>query len=264
MTVKALKKQLMAAIAMVVVSAIALSSSTYAWFANNAQVSATGLAINAQAEGTMLIIAATEDGLSSKGTSVGLNLSGANLHPVHPIYEIGSAITAWNHRYSDSFNTAITATSAAEAAKTITVTDNVGKDGNDAYYLTGSVWIALDNANSSATAANLRPTEVTIAGGGGEAKLLKTARVMMVVEDKVVGVYSCDGQITTDRSADGTNSFVFGTIGEGSDIIKSPLNAGDKVKVDLYIYFDGRDENCTSEKFDATQVTVTLKFGATI
>ena len=37
-SVKALKKQLAAAIAMVLVAAVALGSSTYAWFVNNTMV----------------------------------------------------------------------------------------------------------------------------------------------------------------------------------------------------------------------------------
>ena len=41
MNVKTLKKQLMAAIAMVLVAAIALGSSTYAWFVSNNTVTAT-------------------------------------------------------------------------------------------------------------------------------------------------------------------------------------------------------------------------------
>ena len=40
-SVKALKKQLGAAVAMVCVAAVALGSSTYAWFVNNARVTAT-------------------------------------------------------------------------------------------------------------------------------------------------------------------------------------------------------------------------------
>ena len=40
MNVKHLRKQLMAAIAMVLVAAIALGSSTYAWFVNNSKVTA--------------------------------------------------------------------------------------------------------------------------------------------------------------------------------------------------------------------------------
>ena len=46
--VKALKKQLAAAIAMVCVAAVALGSSTYAWFVSNNQVKATTSTISAQ------------------------------------------------------------------------------------------------------------------------------------------------------------------------------------------------------------------------
>ena len=54
-SVKALKKQLAAAIAMVMVSAIALSSSTYAWFAANNKVSATNMQVTATTSGSLVI-----------------------------------------------------------------------------------------------------------------------------------------------------------------------------------------------------------------
>ena len=47
-SVSALKKQLAAAIAMVLVAAVALGSSTYAWFVSNNQVTATTTQIAAQ------------------------------------------------------------------------------------------------------------------------------------------------------------------------------------------------------------------------
>ena len=55
MNVKALKKQLMAAIAMVCVAAVALSSATYAWFVNNATVTATGAEVTASTAYSLLI-----------------------------------------------------------------------------------------------------------------------------------------------------------------------------------------------------------------
>lgn len=48
MNSKAIKRQLLAAIAMVLVATLALGSSTYAWFVNNSQVTATGGEITAQ------------------------------------------------------------------------------------------------------------------------------------------------------------------------------------------------------------------------
>lgn len=56
MNVKALKKQLMAAIAMVIVAAVALSSATYAWFVSNNQVTATTTNISAQSNSAYLLI----------------------------------------------------------------------------------------------------------------------------------------------------------------------------------------------------------------
>ena len=54
--VKALKKQLAAAIAMVCVAAVALGSSTYAWFVSNNTVKATTSKISAQSNAPFLKI----------------------------------------------------------------------------------------------------------------------------------------------------------------------------------------------------------------
>lgn len=61
MNVKALKKQLMAAIAMVCVAAVALSSATYAWFVNNTKVTADNVTVTAKAANTLLISHATDN-----------------------------------------------------------------------------------------------------------------------------------------------------------------------------------------------------------
>lgn len=62
-SVKALKKQLGAAVAMVCVAAVALGSSTYAWFVSNNQVTATTTQIAAQSNSAYLVI-------DNKATSV--------------------------------------------------------------------------------------------------------------------------------------------------------------------------------------------------
>ena len=55
-SVKALKKQMAAAIAMVTVAAVALGSSTYAWFVSNNSVKATTTNISAQSNSAYLVI----------------------------------------------------------------------------------------------------------------------------------------------------------------------------------------------------------------
>ena len=53
-SVKALKKQMAAAVAMVCVAAVALGSSTYAWFVSNNTVKATTSKISAQSNAPFL------------------------------------------------------------------------------------------------------------------------------------------------------------------------------------------------------------------
>lgn len=55
MNVKHLRKQLMAAIAMVVVAGVALSSATYAWFVNNTRVTAGSVELTAKTSYALLI-----------------------------------------------------------------------------------------------------------------------------------------------------------------------------------------------------------------
>lgn len=55
-SIKALKKQMAAAVAMVLVAAIALGSSTYAWFVSNNTVTATTTNISAQSNSAYLVI----------------------------------------------------------------------------------------------------------------------------------------------------------------------------------------------------------------
>ena len=69
MSIKALKRQLMAAIAMVCVAAVALGSSTYAWFITNNQVDATTTNISAQSNAAFMTIEeGTTGALASNAT----------------------------------------------------------------------------------------------------------------------------------------------------------------------------------------------------
>ena len=84
MNSKAIKRQLLAAIAMVLVAAIALGSSTYAWFAANTSVTATGANVTAETPTTILIskTSATEE----FGSTIAMeneSKMGATVYPVH-------------------------------------------------------------------------------------------------------------------------------------------------------------------------------------
>ncbi len=78
MSTKALKRQLVAAIAMVLVAAVALSGSTFAWFASNKVVTAQTITATAQST-ELLRIAGDNTGYS---TALSLNLNVAQFEPV--------------------------------------------------------------------------------------------------------------------------------------------------------------------------------------
>lgn len=292
MNSKAIKRQLLAAIAMVLVAALALGSSTFAWFANNNKVTADGLTVNAQAEGNMLIIADTVTNLYSGDkahkTAVTLGLSGTNLKPVHPVLGNNTKIEAWNHAYSDSFFDAVTATGSNEVALDgINDASGIGLIGGGPtagnYYLKGSIAIGLDDANTAATASNLRVSAVNIGWASGvqssdQKDIINSARVMLVDSSGVVkGVYS-NGKVRTAVGANQNGTFgaegftaavadTMTAITSTGDQYNSPklvesLSAGSSnaQQYTVYVFFDGRDGDCTSQKFTSSGITVALEF----
>ena len=86
-SVKALKKQMAAAVAMVCVAAVALGSSTYAWFVSNNTVTAKTASISAQSNAPFLKIAKTGETLTeTSATQVAGTNDKTELYP-----------SQWNH-----------------------------------------------------------------------------------------------------------------------------------------------------------------------
>lgn len=99
MNSKAIKRQLLAAIAMVLVAALALGSSTYAWFVASGTVKAEGMKVQAQAEGNLVIrhttknwgTVATADPYKTNGSVVAGSLAPAST----------ANLTKWVHASAD-------------------------------------------------------------------------------------------------------------------------------------------------------------------
>lgn len=83
-SVKSLKKQLGAAVAMVCVAAVALGSSTYAWFVSNNQVTADVGNITAQSNAAFLQID-NKTNITADSTSTTIDNLNATLYPVRPV-----------------------------------------------------------------------------------------------------------------------------------------------------------------------------------
>jgi hypothetical protein len=97
-SVKSLQKQLLAAVAMVLVAAIAMSSATYAWFVNNAQVTATNVSVSA-AGAYSLLISTTNNASSKWGTTTAMATASGTLTPVSTVGEIYQGTKASGQNY---------------------------------------------------------------------------------------------------------------------------------------------------------------------
>ena len=255
MNSKAIKRQLLAAIAMVLVAAIALGSSTYAWFANNNTVKADGLSITAQAEGTLLIIDDNENFTHGEKTTVSMSkneTTAISLFPTHPNYTLGGTLTGWLHNYSDKYDTAISGTSSET-----TVTNGID---DKYYYLSDEIYIKLAGNGGATSVNNLKLSGLTVEPTDGSVAqtLLDSMRVMLVVDDAKAYVYNKEGkEISTDRLADGSNDFAYAA---SNTVLADAVTTTTPIKVAVYVYFDGRDTTCTSANYDTDNFAVALQF----
>jgi hypothetical protein len=159
MSVKSLQKQLLAAIAMVIVAAIAMSSATFAWFVNNSQVTATGATVTATTSKLLLI--STNNTSYGTSTDLGIKLdsltpvsAGNNLIKAGKFYKVKSwangDVSTTNNPYGVLANTYVLASGGAEDSDDTTCDYAV-----QTIYLKSDVagsTIALDSTTTQLTA----------------------------------------------------------------------------------------------------------------
>ena len=102
-------KKLIPALCMLLVSAILLGSSTYAWFSMNTQVTATGMQVKAQAEGGIVIANSAKSAWTAEATA---QITTATLFPTSNAKN-PSTLTAWFHNKSDDADDAKAGQAAA-------------------------------------------------------------------------------------------------------------------------------------------------------
>lgn len=207
-SINSLKKQLVAAVAMVCVAAVALGSSTYAWFANNNKVEASGLSVTAQAEGGIEIkaISGTQSMTRSADWSTAANaqMNKTVLYPASTCANLASnsvLISDWYHASAASAKTSTALDGSYAKLGTVsdkcTFTNGVengngmlkysanvkdGKIKEGAYYIAATYNIAY--VGSQAT--NLKVTGVAVTGGtDGQKDFDKSLRVAIVIGDKI-------------------------------------------------------------------------------
>ena len=257
METKALKKQMGAAIAMVLVAAIALAASTYAWFVSNNEVTATTTNISAQSNSAYLVIdnaqaAKTSTTSTSSSTASETFTPDTKLYPAQwkntfdsagkklgeegfttATYQFESAYASSKEAASEKSDTRF-AVGAPETAAT--------KD----YTLANTFYIGTGTYDGTFT--DLKVTNVTV-NNSANSSLSSAMRVLVTCGSDWV-VWSSTGKESSSQE---------------SGVIKADgitKNADATVKV--YVYYDGSDNSVYTTNLDnLIECGVTVTFEAT-
>lgn len=263
MNMKSLKTQFIGAIAMVLVAAIAMGSSTYAWFAMNQSVTATGMQVAATTDGSLYIDKSESEPSYANITlgTVAWDDAAVSIRPTSTAdtttwyYTSAETATAYGKADTTTFNTVTTAAN---------------------YYLKKTVWIRSESdfAKLVINGVTITPTYDTHAS----AQVLDDALTVAFKVNHLTpptGSTSPTGTITaqyvanedpsTNRhgavngtAANATTSLTFVDIstiaasGEGKvqPVIWQKSGEGSVAnnvfQVDIFIYFDGQSTSCYS------------------
>lgn len=279
---KTMKKKLISAIAMLTVSAVTLSTATYAWFTMNKEVTVTGMQLKAQATDGIVI---SGDNKSTWTTNWNVAMtSGVALYPTSTD---GATTPTWAVAYSKDFDDAnknqtgsgaytdLTLSYDASLASGTTFTssvDGVGKasspDRN--YVLKKTFWIKSTGESDWATNLNIDEVTATVANstGSGTGDLNKALRVLVVVSDaggtnKTSAIYAPISGYDTSIKYKNGNTLTLKAASDSTDtaINTIPNTDANAVRVDMYMYYEGEDTNCKSS--NATAISIdTLQVSA--
>ena len=244
-SVKALKKQLAAAIAMVCVAAIALASSTYAWFVSNSDVSAQTTKIQAQSNTAFMSIKYKE---SAVGIDQTLSTEWFDLKETTKLYpaEVQENTSANNApKFVTAYGTAID--NGAKKGEYIEVGDAT-KAVTD-HYAIGEA----SNYNISSAGVDLSNLTIkNITVSTGDTTDLSSAVRVLVIGPDGWQVWKA-GTTAPELQKTGSTSLAT-TVAKDAD---TPIS--------VYVYYDGNDEKIRTNNLEALQeaVGVTINFSAT-
>lgn len=276
-SVKALKKQMAAAIAMVVVAGIALGSSTYAWFVSNNSVKATTTNISAQSNSAYLVIANNSAGKTSNdSTSVATADDVSTTTKLYP--------AQWKNNFSEdgtlNEEPRIYQFESAYAIKKDDATekpDTRFRVGDPAtacaakYALLNTFYIGTGEYDGEFTDLKVSNLSVTTGAVDNGLKTAMRLLIMTYKPTKSGAEVSYDTTPTGWAVAKYTESESGLEIESQSDnktdgVVYAPLfgKAEGDVKVEMYLYYDGSDANVkTTNLTNLTDIGATVTFEAT-
>lgn len=205
-----LSRKLIPAMVMLLVSAVLMSTASFAWFAMNKNVVATGMNVKAQADSIFLEIKGTED---TEWGVTGTNDVDAELLPVaHEVFSSAADIEAadsWYYHYVTDPTKANVGKSDENKVSLQTSTEG---------YVVKTTYQVRLNDNMVQEAIDLRVSSITITAGKG-----------------IVAIVRC-GDMYKEFDASNTS------VAKENGLIAAEMDEN-VLNVDVYIFINGNDEN---------------------
>ena len=247
-------RKLIPALAMLLVSAVMMSTASFAWFSMSTQATASGMSVQAVADAGILI----SNGGGAWTSSATATTASANLRPVNT--KDGSA-WYWT-----------TSTNAADAnvgktTNTFTPVTPINETTN--YFLYNKFYIKSSSTNAVAGVINLSNIEIT---ESEDYDLNEAARVLVKCGTnyyiysmsartyKVVTVTSGTVSMTEFTStADGAQTAQLFS----GNVPAVSADAAGAVAVEVYVYYEGEDANCFSNNLKDAVATISVSLAFT-
>lgn len=235
-------RKLIPALCMLLVSALFVGTSTYAWFSMNTSVSATNMQVTAKSDNIYLQISQNGKNIYDKTAESTVDASTV-IYPVDYKTLAAGAVTWGNAASDDPGQVKYTERTALKPI----ADENIGK-----YVLTQKFDIKV--ADAQATAANLTLSEVSVTGNS----IMKEALRVVVVSDTGAVVWANEGARENDKALPGAGQV---TVADGT--LAATVN-NMPTTVTVYVYFSGNDDTCYTNNIKQAfaNMTVNLTFTA--
>jgi hypothetical protein len=253
------QKKIMASASMLLVSAVMLSSATYAWFSLNKTVTVDGIQLSAVSDNVFLQIKNSAGASSNQAkTSATAVSTAAQLYPVDY-----TAIAAANGEVSWGKTTSNDPTNANYTAKaSLIAIDNADLD-DYVWSDTFSFWIAENAGNT--TGANLKLTGVTasLATDSTDNDISESLRVLVVGSDGAMTWYNTGASENGTALSGGISVVNYKSSATApTGIITAVPNAeANAVTATVYVYYCGNDDSVTTanaQDLDGLDVQLTF------
>ena len=245
---------------MLLISAMMLGTTTYAWFSMNNSVYAEGMKVTARNTSGSLLIGTwtTDQGVQSPPTKESIRAAhtthvdfGNTVHQVMPVQhsnpsnpssyiEFFSSPSSWSYKIADNAESYASTTSAT----TLTSTTFEG------YVVVFDLWICIESGSNT---MNNLTANVTIDTDNGS-QIMHATRVVVASESASEEFYNAHTEGTVATNAHTT----------GVTVLRTSITTADLVPVKVYIYIDGEDADVyTNNALNLANTGVRVDFLAT-